>query len=768
MKLRTALAWLLAAALGSVLLAAGDGEWPTRDGDPGGRRFSPLTQITPENVARLQVAWTFDAGASNLQVTPIVVGGRMYISAGSTIVALEPETAKVLWKYDAPGVVSRRGVAFWPGDADTPPRLFSGVGDRMVALDAATGTPVPTFGTGGFVDLKQGILGDVDGRFSLVSPPAIYKDIVITGGNNGEQSPSFGLYGDIRGWDARTGKLLWSFHTVPRAGEPGVETWEGDSWKNRSGTNMWSFFTVDVERGIVYAPLGSPTSDYYGADRHGKNLYGNSVVALDATTGALRWYQQLIHHDIWDYDLPAGPTLVDVRRNGRTIPAVAVLTKTSMLFFFDRVTGEPIFGMEERPVPQSTVPGEATWPTQPFPLKPPPLGRIAFDPAKDFYTLTPEHAAYCRELWEKHGMYTKGIFTPPGLEGTMVTFPSTLGGGNWGGVAFDPTLRLAITNVMNLGQVARMEFRTNPRTGEQTYMRTTPWGGVVGRFWNPESKIPCSAPPFGELVAVNVDTGDIAWHVPFGYVEELRARGITGTGALNIGGPLVTASGLTFIGATTDRYFRAFETRTGRQLWETQLEASAHSVPMTFMGKDGRQYVVVAAGGGSFLNSPPGTKIVAFALPDGRPAITSSVAEAAVASTDAGGDLPPGPGRESVITMCSGCHGLKTVVAARRTRREWQSVVESMAAVGAPGTPADIGRTVQYLAARFGRVNVNEAAQAELQEVGDLSPAEAAAIVEFRTHEGAIRSLDALKKVPGLDPARLEARKERFLFDGGR
>ena len=431
----------------------------------------------------------------------------------------------------------------------------------MVALDAKTGEPVPDFGTAGYVDLKQGLKDEVDGNFSLVSPPAIFKDIVITGGNNGEQAPSFGLYGDIRGWDARTGKLLWSFHTVPRAGEPGVETWEDDSWRNRSGTNMWSFFTVDVERGIVFAPLGSPTSDYYGADRKGKNLYGNSIVALDAATGKMKWFQQLVHHDLWDFDLPAAPTLIDVKRDGKTIPAVAVITKMTLLFIFDRVTGEPLFGMEERPVPQSTVPGERTWPTQPFPLKPAPLGRTTFDPAKDFYTLTPDHAAYCRELWTKNKMYTHGLYTPPGTEGTMVTFPSTLGGGNWNGISYDPTLGLAFTNVMNIGQVAKMVPRTDPQTGQPSYGRQSPWGGVVGRFWNPENKIPCSAPPFGELVAVNVNTGDIAWHVPFGFVKELKAKGFTSTGTINMGGPIVTASGLIFVGATIDNCFRAFDSR---------------------------------------------------------------------------------------------------------------------------------------------------------------------------------------------------------------
>jgi quinoprotein glucose dehydrogenase len=589
-------------------------EWTYHGGDAGERRFSPLKQITPSNVATLTTAWTFDVGTSNLQVTPLVVNGVMYLSAGSNVYALQPETGAVLWKFETPAPVGRRGVAYWPGDGTAPPRILQGAGNRLLALDAKSGKLASEFGGFGWIDLNQGIKGGVDGHISMESPPTVYKNIIITGGNNGEGSPSLGLYGDIRGWDARTGKLLWTFHTVPRPGEPGHDTWEGNSWKDRSGTNMWAFFTVDEERGLVFAPIGSPTSDYYGGDRKGKNLYANSVVALDAATGRLKWYQQLVHHDIWDFDLPAAPTLIDVRRNGRTTPAVAVITKMTTLFIFNRETGEPIYGIEERPVPQSTVPGEATWPTQPFPLKPVPLGRIDFDPAKDFYAVTPYHAQFCKELWTKHGMYTKGPFTPPGLDGYMVTFPSMLGGGNWNGLAYDPTLSLVFTNVMNIGQVARMQPFTT-ESGERTYVRTTPWGSPVGRFWNPENKVPCSAPPFGELVAVNVNTAEIAWKVPIGFFPELKQKGFGATGTLNIGGPIATASGLIFVGATIDSHFRAFDSKSGRLLWETKLEASAHSVPMTFMGRNGKQYVVVAAGGGSFFRSPPGTKIVAFALP---------------------------------------------------------------------------------------------------------------------------------------------------------
>lgn len=488
----------------------------------------------------------------------------------------------------------------------------------MVALDAKTGAVVPDFGERGYVDLKQSVRGDVDGPFMLDSPPVVYRDIVITGGSNGEGSPSTGLYGDIRGWDARSGRLLWSFHTVPRAGEPGVETWEGDSWKNRSGTNAWSYMTVDVERGLVFAPTGSPTSDFYGADRKGQNLYGNSLIALDAVTGKLKWFQQLVHHDIWDWDLPAAPILIDVNRDGRRVPAVAQMTKMSTLFIFDRETGAPLFGLEERPVPQSDVPGEATWPTQPFPLNPPPLSRTTFDPEKDFYTLTPEHAAYCRDLWDTHKMYTKGIFTPPGLDGTMVTFPSTLGGGNWSGLSYDPGRGLVFTNIMNLGQVARMERRTDPRTGATTYERTTPWNRTIGRFWNLETRVPCSAPPFGELVAVNVNTASVAWRVPLGVFDDLKARGFGATGTPNMGGTIALADGVIFVGGTIDRRFRAFDAETGKLLWETMLEASAHATPMTYQGRDGRQYVAIAAGGGGILRSEPGSKVVAFALPRAR------------------------------------------------------------------------------------------------------------------------------------------------------
>ncbi len=599
------------------------GEWRSYGRDPGGQRFSPLTHITPANVGTLTRAWTFDTGGTGMQATPLVVDGVMYVPAGDALFALEPETARVLWKFTEKEV-SRRGLAYWAGDDRTGPRLYTGAGDgRLIAVDVRTGTLAPGFGRDGSVDLRAGVSVDGGkGAFTLPSPPAVFRDVVITGGANGEGAPATGrLYGDVRGWDARTGALLWTFHTVPRPGEPGNETWPPGAWKNRSGTNAWGFMTVDVVRGLVFVPLGSPTDDFYGADRHGNNLYGNSLVALDAQTGRLKWYQQLVHHDLWDYDPAALPTLMDVRRGGEVIPAVAQITKAGLLFVFNRITGEPVFGLEERPVPQTVVPGEYTSKTQPFPLKPPPLSRMTFDPRTDFYDLTPEHATFCRNLWDRHEMFFDGPYAPMPLQGHVVTFPSTLGGGGFGGVSYNPQLGLIFLNVSNLGMVGRMVLRTNGDTGETTYAKTSPVGGAYGRFWNPENRIPCSAPPFGELVAVDANTGDVAWRAPLGTVEALEEKGIRNTGALNLGGSLATASGLVFIGATADRRFRAFDGRTGKELWVAKIDADAKAAPMTFLGRDGRQYVVIMAGGGLQLSrsTPPfGPNLIAFTLPGGR------------------------------------------------------------------------------------------------------------------------------------------------------
>jgi quinoprotein glucose dehydrogenase len=672
-------------------------------------RYSTLRQIHASNVERLQPAWTFRTGKPGSEAIPIVEDGVMYVTAPDGVYALVPETGELLWKHDT-SPVALRGLAYWKGTGSVHPRVFTGNGYFLLALDVTTGKPAPGFGDEGRVDLKKGVLdGLKDGRYALDSPPAVFGDVVITGCSNGEGSPSAGAYGDIRGWDAKTGKLLWTFHTVPRPGEPGAETWPSDGWKNRSGTNVWGFFTIDTQRGIVYAPLGAPTSDFYGADRIGDGLYGNSLVALDARTGAKKWHQQIVHHDLWDYDLAAPPALFEIHRGGRVIPAVAQITKMGLLFVFDRVTGEPVYGMEERPVPQSAVPGEVTSKTQPFPVKPPPLGKNTFR-LEEMYDRSPDHARFCKELFETNHMQIGPPYTPLPLEGNALFFPSTLGGGNWGGVSVDPSRGLLFVNVMHIGQWGHMEKR-----GED-YVRTSAYG-TYARFWNRETRIPCQNPPFGELIAIDLASGDIAWRSVLGRIEALEAIGVRDTGSLNMGGSIATAGGIVFIGATNDSRFRAFDSQTGKLLWETKLEASGHTSPITYMGRDGRQYVaLMAAGGGGYLGGGLSNSLVAFALPDvSRKPLPASVAKAVAANAAATRGVPkvgafaplvlPAGGAKALVekTCGTGCHSVEVVTSQRMNAAEWNSVVQGMVARGAQASDAEVQVIVDYLATTLGR-----------------------------------------------------------------
>ncbi len=684
-------------------------DWPSFGNDPGAMRYSSLRQIDTRNVERLQSAWTFRTGKPGSEAVPVVIGGVMYVTAPDGVYALVPETGELLWKHEG-SPMALRGLAYWPGSGSLHPRVFAGNGPYLLALDVTTGKPAPGFGDEGRVDLKKGVLGDLkDGRYALQSPPAVFGDVVITGCSNGEGSPTAGAYGDIRGWDARTGKLLWTFHTVPRPGEPGSETWPPDAWKNRSGTNTWGFLTVDVKRGIVYVPLGSPTADFYGKDRVGDGLYGNSLVALDARTGVKKWHRQLVHHDLWDYDLAAPPALFDIRRDGRVIPAVAQITKMGLLFVFDRVTGEPVYGVEERPVAQSAIPGEVTSKTQPFPVKPPPLGKNTFR-MEEMYDRSPEHAAFCKELFASNQMKVGGPFAPLPLEGNALFFPSTLGGGNWGGVSVDPTLGLLFVNVMHLGQWGHMEKR-----GEE-YVRTSAYGPYA-RFWNRDSHIPCQNPPFGEMIAVDLASGDIAWHTPLGRIEALEAIGVRDTGTLSMGGSIATAGGLVFIGATIDAGFRAFDSKAGKVLWETKLEANGHASPITYMGRDGRQYVaLMAAGGGAFFGGPLSNTLVAFALPDvPRKPLPATVSKAVAATAAARRGLPkvgafapavlpPGGAKALVDKTCgSGCHSVEVVTSQRMSAGDWNGIVQNMVARGAQASDADVKAIVEYLSQTLGK-----------------------------------------------------------------
>jgi quinoprotein glucose dehydrogenase len=601
-------------------------DWRSYGQDPGGTRYSSLTQIAPTNVARLTRAWTYDTGepANAFQTTPLVIDGLMYLSTpAQRIVALDAATGREVWKYDPgnkrPG--THRGVSYWPGSGGATPRIFFATGDnRLLALDARSGRPVTTFGQDGAVDLRAGVAENFpDALFYVSSPPAIYKNLVILGPRTAESAPNAkGPAGDIRAFDAVTGKLMWSFHTLPRPGEPGYETWGPNFWRDGSGPSAWAGITVDQERGVVFVPTGQPSGGGPPENRVGINLYANCVLALDAATGKLKWYFQTVHHDQWDYDVPAPPALIDVVKEGERIPAVAQITKQGMLFILERATGKPIFGVEERPVPAGD-PGEGTWPTQPFPIKPAPISRNTLR-ADEVSRISPEAERYCTEALGGADLVPYALTSP--------SFPSSIGGGNWGGVAFDPNLGLIFVNTSELGRAPRARGGRGAARGGGPG-RGLGRGGPVGipgqpasnRFVDPDY-LPCNAPPWGLLTAVNANTGDVAWRVPLGSYRELEEKGVKNTGAPNLGGPIVTASGLVFIGATNDRRFRAFDAKTGKELWVEDMPGQAMATPITYVAGDGKQYVAVATGGPGLLASvfPRGPAdvngtIVAFSLP---------------------------------------------------------------------------------------------------------------------------------------------------------
>jgi glucose dehydrogenase len=669
-------------------------------------------------VSQLQRAWTYHTGERGraFEATPLVVDNVLYTSTQTEkIVALNPETGKEIWKFD-PKANGRenRGVSYWPGDPKTPARILLGTGDgRLIALDAKTGLPAPGFGDNGVVNLRSGVTDKFpSAAYGISSPPTIYRDLVIVGPAT-QEGPSLGPSGDPRAFDVRTGKLRWRFHTLPQPGEPGNETWGPDGWKDRSGPSQWGHSTIDVERGMIFLPIGNPADSFYGADRKGTNLYANCVVALDANTGKLRWYYQMVHHDLFDYDISAPPALIEVKRDGKTIPAVAQITKMGLLFILDRMTGKPIFGVEERRVPNSVMPGEESWPTQPFPLKPPPLARMNLT-REEITTRTPEAHKFCTEWFDR--LRHQGPYTPFGMTPSLM-MPGTMGGGNWGGVSFDPRLGYIFVNTSSLGGTGQM--KEAPPGAPMPYRND---GGYT-RFLD-QDQYPCQQPPWGELSAVNANTGDIAWRVPLGSYDELEAQGIKNAGASNMGGSIATAGGLVFIGATTDSKFRAFDSRTGKELWMARLDATGDAVPMTYMGRNGKQYVVIGAGGSNRFRMIANTAdqigdgLTAFALPDAitqghrrtepEPSARPPQVEARVRATpedlkSPGPPLPNGEGKEAVAKMCTRCHGTTVFTRMRMSRTGWEDEVVSMIEKGATGTEDEIRIVVDYMVKHFGK-----------------------------------------------------------------
>jgi glucose dehydrogenase len=643
-KVRSALAVVvilagLYAIVGRAQNSAGD--WPMYNRDLGGTRYSPLTQINTTNVSALAPAWSFllgkDKTAGTLsggsELTPIVVNGVLYAASSDAVVALEPETGKVIWRHVvANGVPSRRGVAYWPGDAESgsdldflpqrksrsAPRIFFTSERRLIAVSARSGEPASAFGTAGEADMVV----------PYHSAPTVYKNLLIVGTN--------GSPGGVRAFDARSGTKVWDFHSVPQPGEPGHETWRGDSWKNRTGAYNWAYSqTLDAARGIVYVAIEAPgPSDYWGGDRAGDGLFGNALVALDAETGTLKWHFQAVHHDLWDYDLPSPPVVLDVAVNGRTVPVVALAGKTGYMYILDRVTGTPVFGIEEKPVPASVAPDEKSSPTQPIPVKPPPIARVAFKP-DDIVTAadtSEAHAKFCRELTDRSGgFYNAGPFTPyvyresGAKPHSTILFPGSIGGANWGGVAADPQAGYVFVNtndeasigwIERTAEAARVPYRRNSIVGPTSRFQWAEGDPRTGNIMGGEHGWLCQRPPWGRLVAVDVRTGDIAWNVPLGITDELP-DGKKNTGRLNLGGPIATAGGLVFIAATNDKRFRAFDSKTGKEVWVTKLAMSAHAVPITYQGRNGKQYVAIVAAGASALDdpAPPGAEaLVVFAL----------------------------------------------------------------------------------------------------------------------------------------------------------
>ena len=625
--------------------------WPVTEGGAGGGRYSPLTDIDRDNVSQLKVAWTYRHGdfrsGGNLpdknlkgtafESTPIVVEGRLiFTTPFNRVIALNPETGAEIWSFDAKidkerrfaNMLINRGVAYWhdpKADGPCKSRVFLATLDaRLIAIDVQSGKKCSDFGQAGTVNLLEGIENLVDPwEYNVTSPPTVVGDNVIVGSSIADLIRRIMPSGAVRAYNARTGALVWRFNTIPKAGEFGTETWKDESWRHHGGANVWSTMIADLERGLVFLPVSTAGPDLYGGDRKGENLFSDSIVALHTSSGKRLWHFQTVHHDLWDYDLASPPILVEVEQNGHKIDAVVQLTKTGLVFILDRETGKSLFPIEERLVPSSDLPGEEAWPTQPFPLKPPPLAPHVLT-EDDLWDIDAERLEKCRE--KLASLRNEGIFTPPSEQGSIL-YPSTGGGANWGGGAFDPETGLLYVPTNNIAMMQRLVKLpdSNFEKTEAVVMQ----GGLGGIWYVLTGRgtglryrmdergllevdgVPCNKPPWGMMSAVHLNSGEIRWQVPVGKTQ----TGISGL--FNYAPALVTAGGLLFHGGSVDQRLWVYDAQTGKVLTAFDLPAGLHAGPITYkIRPDGKQYLVVAPGGHIGLGSKLGDYIIAYTLPD--------------------------------------------------------------------------------------------------------------------------------------------------------
>ena len=619
-------------------------EWRAYGGDAQGRRFSTASQITPDNVNSLEIAWSIQTGAfqgrekvkrrSAFETTPILVKDKLlFCTQFNEVIAVDPASGKEIWRHN-PEVPTDgrpanqftcRGISYWQDDKVDQgfcnARLFMGTVDsRLIALDFQTGQLCDNFGDGGQVQIEPDIQLRWPGEFQITSAPAIIGDTVVTGSAIGDNLRTDAPLGTVHAYDARSGALKWSFNPVPRdPQDPARSSWGGDSADRTGHANVWSTISVDEQRGLVILPTSSASPDYYGGNRIGDNHYANSVVALDGDTGKVVWHFQTVHHDVWDYDVPAQPGLYEVWRDGKFHDVVAQVTKTGLVFVLDRDTGKPFLPIEEQQVPQNAVAGEVLSSTQPFPVLTPALVQNTLQPS-DAFGIT---------LWDKmacagkiRSLRREGLYAPPSEQGT-VAYPFQGGGANWGGTAYDSARNLLVVNMTNMAGFVALQPKTDGESSNTAIEDGAEFAPMEGAPYNMQRGVilsplglPCSPPPWGVIAGINLDTGDIVWRRSFGTTEDLAPGGLAlPLGTPNFGGPIITQSGLIFIGATMDDYLRALDVETGLELWKGRLPAGGQATPMTYQ-YNGRQYVVIAAGGHGTSGTKLGDYVVAFALPE--------------------------------------------------------------------------------------------------------------------------------------------------------